>query len=743
MKFYSIKPIRIRFVSGRIECANLEQLRSSFSPYHIIASYAQFNKWLDQIQENEVKKDFNQRLVDLKMEGKSLIVKSQEALYSLYKIFFNKDIQASDLVSLVLEWHNNLSCKSNYQFLFETISCQQWGESFLFEVAQKAITEKVDSFNTDELLYKEYTEFLSEAFKKNNIRCLSELFLYLAKSSCNKSHFEFLYTEIRKYDWSTSFFIRYLLPKLFEEDNDGISLVKLENVSFNLSDEENVFKLYNFFLERLFKEEAIKSLSDIFFLFLFDEQYKENFLILQKIISNSGWNLDFAYKVIPSLRREIHGKQKKDLNYSFSDESEENLLGLYRFFLIDFSRTKTISSLRELYLLWDRNDEYEKFFFQLHHDIIDSDWGKDFLNSIFDTIWSDWGKRTGLGLIKEEKNLIAFYSRYFSNEIGDLKNKKSSVLSKLYMKWAQAKDEKGKRWFQRLELAFETNLWGIRYMLDIYESDRLLYNINSQERWFTILRELSKCKSQDVVLHLFQIGKYLIEDFDNYKEGLELLDEAKRQGSPEARTYWNELQERERKVSEDFKNLYLESYKKAECKRPTAFKPNENLRASAKSLREKWVMKTLYIIYGIINENKKTNRFLTRMQSLAEDDSVWSYGLEDPILFFEIFRNYARGFFSPTVTEELELMKKVAEYSDHSFLELRFILALISTTDSKFSQEGWNIMNSIKALYIPAEYMLDQNKKDPILDKINFRELVYNDINEALREYCQVMVLFC
>lgn len=58
MKFYSIKPIRIRFVSGRIECANLEQLRSSFSPYHIIASYAQFNKWLDQIQENEVKKRF-------------------------------------------------------------------------------------------------------------------------------------------------------------------------------------------------------------------------------------------------------------------------------------------------------------------------------------------------------------------------------------------------------------------------------------------------------------------------------------------------------------------------------------------------------------------------------------------------------------------------------------------------------------------------------------------------------------
>lgn len=671
------------------------------------------------------------------MEGKSLIVKSQEALYSLYKIFFNKDIQASDLVSLVLEWHNNLSCKSNYQFLFETISCQQWGESFLFEVAQKAITEKVDSFNTGELLYKEYTEFLSEAFKKNNIRRLSELFLYLAKSSCNKSHFEFLYTEIRKCDWSTSFFIRYLLPKLFEEDNDGISLVKLENVSFNLSDEENVFKLYNFFLERLFKEEAIKSLSDIFFLFLFDEQYKENFLILQKIISNSGWNLDFAYKVIPSLRREIHGKQKKDLNYSFSDESEENLLGLYRFFLIDFSRTKTISSLRELYLLWDRNDEYEKFFFQLHHDIIDSDWGKDFLNSIFDTIWSDWGKRTGLGLIKEEKNLIAFYSRYFSNEIGDLKNKKSSVLSILYMKWAQAKDEKEKRWFQRLELAFESNLWGIRYMLDIYESDRLLYNINSQERWFTILRELSKCKSQDVVLHLFQIGKYLIEDFNNYKEGLELLDEAKRQGSPEARTYWNELQEREWKVSEDFKNLYLES-DKAEWKRPTAFQPDENLRASAKSLREKWILISQELIHKIINDDEywKIENFVLSIRSLY-NDYLWSYGLETPDFFYNIFIDKGPD------RVDSKRMNNVAHYEGDSFLELRFVFALICIAHSKYSQFGLKIMESLKDIYFPAKYMLNKNIKYPILDKMNMRELVKSSINKALREYCQVMVLFC
>ena len=46
-------------------------------------------------------------------------------------------------------------------------------------------------------------------------------------------------------------------------------------------------------------------------------------------------------------------------------------------------------------------------------------------------------------------------------------------------------------------------------------------------------------------------------------------------------------------------------------------------------------------------------------------------------------------------------------------------------------------------IYFPAKYMLNKNIKYPILDKMNMRELVKSSINKALREYCQVMVLFC
>lgn len=745
-KFYFIKPIKIRFVSGGTECSTLEQLRRVFSPHDVIASFSQLNKWLGQIGEGEVKTELNKIIKEFKfVDDNIILVNTPSSFYSLYKVFFKKsftDDKIFDLIELFIKWHNKQYLKSNYQYLYETISKQSWGEQILYYVAERAIHKNRGSFHSEDLLFKEYQKFLDKNLENNNIHCLSDLFLHFGKDSSSRSHFESLNKTVRYYNWSAPFFLN-LIPQLFETHEEKVCLVQLENSSFSLSNEDSVLSIYDYFLDNICHEKGISDLSELYLIFLREKQFKKNFIVLQKIISEAEWGLDFVcnHELIPKIIQTINQVPRASLNDSFSTKDEKELFQLYSSLIDSYLKKRSITSLTELYLTWDRHHNSEQYFVQLHNEIQKLPWGNEFMNRIFYSIFKKWsdnhGKRSEesseASYIMDEESLIGFYTRYFSKHID--KGSKIPVLISLYTKWSHDKEHNLKYCFLYLSKALKNNLWGVSLMLRLYESDRVSYKEKTKEEWFLRLIELSQCKT-DEVSHLVQIGKYLIEDYRSFEKGLELLEKAESQGVSGVHDYKEMIRVKESLVSDAFISLYQKlDEDKWNCD-TDFFKQDDILVSKASSLKEQWILRaqiTIHYIYN--NAYDMIDKFVDSMRILGKLKER-GYGLEPPYVFYNIFE---RTDWKRVCKER---MNAVAEYKGDSFIEIRFVFALICITNSKYSENGWMIMKSLNDLYIPARYLLNEEVHNPILDKLKFRLLVKENVREALKEYCKVMVLF-
>ena len=337
---YFIKPIRIRFMSGGVECSNMEQLRHNFSPVGVIGSISEFQRWLNQNRNEE--KEIDTIWEELIMYKDTISVDSPFSIFVIYKIVFKKYIEEhkiKNLVDLFHHWNVSQEYRSSFKQLKKDIENLPWNETFYYKVAEQAIKEKGSL--SEEQLYSEYDNYLNNDFIKNEGKDLISIYLYLAKRADFKESFSFLEGIIRKSSWHTNFFLQ-LIPCLFvksNEEQERLLLPDYANLNFSLESEDIFFYIYNYYIGSELKKRKIKALSDLFFLFISNARYKLNFDTIHEIIKNAHWSLDFAYRTIPQLLSIIHRQEDKSeilVNEMFSNDDAYKLFHLYHFFLSDY-----------------------------------------------------------------------------------------------------------------------------------------------------------------------------------------------------------------------------------------------------------------------------------------------------------------------------------------------------------------------------------------------------------------------
>lgn len=778
MKQYSIKPIRIRFISGGMECASLTQLRNNFVPKDVKDSYSQFQKWLRQNNEKNVINE----LIESKevLEGDSI-----ESLFKLYMILYGEvfvENNIEDLYGLCLKWHFDKKNRVSYVYLRDEIKKREWGESFFLTVAQKYFVLLENDVASSQSLFDIYKEFLFDYFESAKISSLIELYIHLASQSSLKINFVFLDNTIKSQEWQLNFYLE-LIPHLFipnqknrnkqsiynlafptyinslvstviSNDRTHISqrlnecstgsymLLPLENISVSFKSEDETYNFYKFFLGDFLSESKYKTLSDVCLYFLESYMQNENFKVLQDIIKTSDWQFAFTKKCFPLIVNKIHQGIKLCPNKRafLSVDNADQVFLIYKLFLEDFLRNEHITTLKGLYELWNLNNRNKALFDQLHAVIADSSWCTLFMNELVEDLFKEFKKNhpenssaSNAYSIDEKLFYTNFLCVYFDFYT---RNRYINNISDIYTRWANDPKFCEERSFGLLNKVLKNNLWGIWRIIEVYKTHK---NIFSDERWFSEFQDLVKFKNENTQF-LFEIGRIYINDFKNYEEGCGLISNEVKSNNPEALSFIKHCIKRESNVSEEFENLYILSDKAEWDKNPEGnkkFEIDERLTNEKLTLRERWILITQGLIHIILDDNAywKIENYVLFMRGVSKNIKLWPYSLESPKSFCDIFD---RTDFDRVDARRMEEVKRL---TGHSFLELRFVFALICKNHSNntYRQKGNEILESLRDLYFPAKYLLDYSVKCSALDNIKFREHTRNDINQALREYCQLM----
>ena len=739
---YFIKPIRIRFMSGGVECSNLEQLRHNFSPVGVVSSISEFHRWLTQNRNEE--NEIGTILDELITYKNSISIDSSFSIFVIYKIVFKEFIENNrieSLVDLFHYWSVSQEYRSSFKLLKKDIKNLPWNEGFYYNLAEKEIKEKGSL--SEEQLYNVYGNYLDNDFVRSEGKDLISIYLYLAKKLDFKESFSFLEGIIRENKWHVNFFLR-LIPCLFvksiEGDDERLLLPDYANLNFSLETEQGFYNIYSYFLDSELKKRKIKALPDLFFLFISNSIYKSNFDTIHEIVKDAHWSLDFAYRTIPQLLNILHQKGDKSeifINEMFSNDDEYKLFSLYHFFLSGYLwKNDKICILKFLYLFWDRNKECLIYFNQLHSEIARTPWGVKFFDGFFEEIVCAHLNVSCLSydkcLVLDEKAAFYFFSKHYQFYLNE---KKINNISDLYVCWCKDEEYKGLKCFEFLDKVLKNNLWGVWKMLDIYKHHRELYK---SSEWTNILTELSKCETEKKQ-HLFEIGKIFIDDYSMFDEGCSILKDLYDMKMQDAISYIASCIDKENQVSEQFKESYSQLEDAEWSDAPEGrwyFKTSEDSLLATRTLREKWILITQELIHVILCENDKNkiSRFVIQMREIYNRGHVpFGYSLDSPKEFFSIFR---REDFYKIDRGRMEL---VAKYDGKSFLEVRFVFGLICKNYSQYSNEGDEILKSISSYYKPAHYLLNENDTHLILDKMEFRKKVKWNLNNALKEYCKVI----
>ena len=468
----------------------------------------------------------------------------------------------------------------------------------------------------------------------------------------------------------------------------------------------------------------------------------DNFQILQDIVKRSDWKFKFAKECLPKITKEIRKGVKLCSNkHAFlSTDSASQMFDIYKLFLEDYLCSEHITTLNELYILWSSDSKHTDLFGQFHNVIKETSWRSTFMNEIVEELFVSFKKSHPRNTSKQDlysidekflySEFLCVYFDYYT------KSKNINNISDVYTRWSQDPEFCKESSFKLLNNVFTNNLWGILHLIEIYKTHKIIFKDNE---WSSIFHKVEKFKSEETQF-LFDIGRIYINDYKNYDEGCSLIKEIKSKNQ-DAAVFFDSLVKRERAISKKFKDSYIISDKVEWSAHPEGnenFKADDDLLSLAETLREKWIIMTQLIIHRIMHE-KNTGLiydFVAFIRELPKPEP-YSYALENsPKKFLHAFRNDSRDKISA------ERMKEVASYDGNSFLELRFAFALICMNCSSYEKEGKAILKSLQYKYKPANYLLNENCKNQVLDKRDFRQVVKHNVNDALKEFCQIMVLF-
>ena len=775
MKQYSIKPIRIRFISGGTECASLAQLRNNFVPKDVKDSYSQFLKWLRQNNEENV--------INELIESKEVLEgDNNESLFKLYMILYGEVLvenNIEDLYGLCLKWHFDKNNRVSYAHLRDEIKKREWGESFFLTVAQKHFAIQVNNAASSQSLFEIYKEFLFDYFESAKISNLIELYIHLASQSSLKTNFVFLDNTIKSQEWQTNFYLE-LIPHLFlpnqknkskqstynialptyinslvstviannrtyisnkvkECSTGSYMLLPIENISVSFKSEDETYNFYKFFLGDFLSEKKYNKLTDVCLYFLENYMQNENFKVLQDIIKSSEWKFDFTKECFPLIVEKIHqGINLCPTKHTFlSVDNADHVFGIYKLFLEDFFHIKHITTLKGLYELWNLNKKSKALFDQLHAAIVKSSWCTHFMNELVEDLFNTFKKNrpenssaSNAYSIDEKLFYTDFLCVYFDFYT---RNRYINNISDIYTRWANDPKFCEERSFKLLDKVLKNNLWGIWCLIEIYNKHK---NIFSDDRWISEFRDMVKFKNENTHF-LFEIGRIYINDFKNYEEGCGLISNEVKSNNPEALSFIKQCIKKESNVSEEFKNLYIKSDKAEWEKHPDGDKDfviNKNLNEIARTLREKWILITQKLIHKIINESDygKIYELIVFMRNL--EDKPYGYFLEDNIDdFYKVFEEDSRRKVGADRLAALSL------YKGDSFLEIRFLYGMLGCFyGDDLRPKGQAVIKSIENKYIPARYILDDNQHHSVLDKAKFREAGFIDF---IKIFCQNMPL--
>ena len=246
-----------------------------------------------------------------------------------------------------------------------------------------------------------------------------------------------------------------------------------------------------------------------------------------------------------------------------------------------------------------------------------------------------------------------------------------------------------------------------------------------------------------------------IEDFGKLRDGYERLIKLENMIYPDAITYLKEQRNKEKVISKDFINLYAQ-YDRIEWEKhqngDISFKTDKKIESIAKTLHEKWILKTQSLIHKILSYNSaydKKRGFVDYMRFLKENSDpnilIGDNIDEAPDNFYYAFTYDG----SDTYKESYKRFHKVSEYSGNSFLEIRFVYALVGLNESNTHTEAIGILESIKDIYPVAKDLLSKRslpnitrQEGTVFAKLLDGATDRQAINDALKIYCRKMIYY-
>lgn len=747
---YGIKPIRTRFVSGKMECTTISQLRTNFSPKAIYKAYPQLLKWLDQNHENEIR--------ELLVTNKDKICKedNQTSLFLLYSTFFHNQFKIrniNNLSDLCLNWYSNSEKDTNsYKYLYKEIKERSWGDLFFLDLLSSSWWNTNRKSQND--LFEIYHSFCEGCDFFKNIKNLSELYVYLAKDSKFKQHFIFLDKIIRDNTWSFDFYLQ-LIPCLFEKknkDEDHLTLVQLDNINLSIETEKDLCYFYNFFIGKELDFLQVKNTDDVlpnlFFYFKSVDKFNKNISVFRNVIINAPWRIDFTCKIMPRIFEAIRNSPQERIHVGDVYLSKHDLFGVYEYFLTNYFKENDISDIYQLYYLWsaDISSSINNAFLQLHNEINSTKWGIEFFNNAISKLFTSYRRSLGYSLNHsdndfdiDEELAFDFFKKFFNNyfekyaTVNGIKN-----ISELYVQWSLDPEYKNGNCFITLNEIMKNNIWGISRLIQLYKNNKVIF---SKDKWKKLFEELTQKHNKNTD-HIYIIGKIYIDDFNSCIEGMKFIKRAKELGNIDAKRYLSDYC----KISEDFKKWYKiidrDSWSN-NIDGDVDYKTNDELKELANSWHEKWILATQSLIHKIIKEDEyfKLYNYIGLIRDFKDDDrlmNIYPYDIK-PKDFRDYFRN--RGKSKDRVKNDGLMKDVVTYYKGILFVEIRFVLGLLYRNYDGYEVYGDAILKSMESVYPPARYIL--NEKYGNSERINtLRNKLKIDFNEGLRYYCINMVDF-
>ena len=430
-----------------------------------------------------------------------------------------------------------------------------------------------------------------------------------------------------------------------------------------------------------------------------------------------------------------------------------------------FLESRCIDNLEDLYFWWHikNNSGFRDCYTNLHEEIVDTKWGNEFLNGIVKRLMVEYNESINPNEARpmhlmDEKDSFAFFKKYFGYY---LESHKINNISTLYLYWS--KDDKYKKCFDCLESILYNNMWGVEKMLELYKTNIDYFD---KEHWLSIFHQLIELhnrnlpENSDKWKNLYKIAKIYIEDFCKFKEGYEILLGLEKMGDDKVSSYLKQQRDKESKINKDFIKKYTQREKNDWFDYPDGhiyYESSESLKSVANTLHEKWILNTQELIHRLLSYGDTWKKLIVVVDYMRElDDKTkktdpvfqMGYGIDGSYrIFFDAFVNKDIGD-----RDGYERLVAVSKYNGLSFLEIRFVYALIGLNHygNKTRRGAMDILNSIKEIYPVAAYLLKNRSLPnyvkgggtPDLSKLINGGSDRDILNYALKIYCMNMVYY-